>query len=312
MRGAMLRLAVFLACIGFAHAQMPMSQAAYTPSPSGGGNTCSSPGPIDAVADTPVVAVGLRVLKESYAANAAINVSTNSGVSYADVGFTNCDLTTSGLTLCVSANVCPVKTFYDQIASGCNPTQATVADQAYLLLNQQNGLPTIIFNGSSDTYACTLGSGVTTNTVFVVAAFNSVGNSGTLETIANSGVVGTSVGCYSSCGFQGVSKYDGTTSSYAHTATNLNDGTYRQWTGDETNTLSRFIVNGASNLDETTAVTIPSATTFTMGSEAAAAGDFGLFRLGELAIFQHITGCTAGSGDCNTVYLNQKAYWGTP
>src|ERR1700722_20578163 len=89
MRGLMLRLAGFLACMGLTciaigHAQMPMTQAAYTPSPSGG-SSCTTT--MDATSNSVAIGFGVTKLRNAYAGKVLKLSTAGTTGTYADVGF---------------------------------------------------------------------------------------------------------------------------------------------------------------------------------------------------------------------------------
>lgn len=110
--------------------------------------------PLTSLNQPVTAAYGLRKLNCSYS-GFAINVrSSAAGSPTLNVGFTiNGDLDTASLKSFVGSNSAYIATWYDQSGNGRHVTQATAASQPQIVnagaVTQQNGRPSVSFNGSN-------------------------------------------------------------------------------------------------------------------------------------------------------------------
>jgi hypothetical protein len=133
----------------------------YPTSLAGGGiiNTSGAPLPLDLVSGAGA-AYSLRRTRSLYSGS-AIRVRRSNDNAEADIGFSGGALDTAALLSHTGANSGFVVTWYDQSGSGRNFTQATTANQARIVnagtIDTQNGKPTVVFNGSTNSYSLSTG-----------------------------------------------------------------------------------------------------------------------------------------------------------
>ncbi|MDE2232583.1 MAG: hypothetical protein KGJ90_00425 [Patescibacteria group bacterium] len=291
----------------------------HTFHPSGGGATCSTT-PLDATSETPIIAIGMRRLKNT--ATKAIQVSINGGTAF-DVGFSSsspCDLDTSALSACTSfsATGCRITKFYDQSGNGCDPAQATLHNQWQVVLNVKNGHP-VAESGNDGTanaldYTCTLPSGVTQVTAFAISCpscyFTS--SAGLYSIGTGSGTVNGTIAEFVSSGpnFIGL-RGNGSSNSNAAGPAITNAAWGRQLFYLPNGASVAFVANnGSAGSTDATNTTIGSQTAFDFANyQSTSLYYFGY--VGELLIYQSFASCSVSSGDCATIGNNQKTYWGT-
>lgn len=308
-------------CIGPSHAWL------VTPPASSGG--CSSNGPLDVLTggETGILSFGVRAEKKSYNSNLiSISVNGTSG-TYALVGLNGCDLNLSAmpdgthtiLATCTSTSApttttgCPIKILVDQTGNGCNPTAASTTVQAWLVVNQLNGHPTIFWPTAGGAYyTCTLPGAVGAMSFVSEAYFDNT--------------------C--GCAYGAVSFGDGTNfgSDFIYSNANVspesrsNDGTtvsqgvggsanaYFTYIGTTPNSAGAYLTtNGNSSTLGSSVTTIITGTKVYVGAIQGGANTANDLRLGEYTAVTTISGCVGGGGftggDCTALGSNVAGYW---
>lgn len=331
MRRIFFSLVLALCFIAPSHGQM--MQAIVSGAGAAGPPVCAYP--LDAVADTPVVALSMgRKLKSTYSGH-AYQLKLTGGTTQ-DIDFVSgspCPVpdTATATTFCGSPiSNCHVSIIYDQGGNGCNVTQSTFASAPVYNQTGLNSLPTADMAAvgaggypfNSGTNNCLLSGTVTYVTSFAVAVVPS-GSCSLQMTFAVVGIDsgfpgiavfwngntshwwnvtrgdGTSLAPNGSQ--QGTTTCPGATDVVAHTTTSLGTG----WT------------NGTVwSVPDSSSVTVPAQTHFSLlnrdSNDLSFEGQFA-----ELIIFQSISGCdpTSGGNHCQIVRANQIAAsggWNAP
>jgi Alpha-L-arabinofuranosidase B, catalytic len=260
-------------------------------------SSCSYPLPIGS--DTVSVAYGVRLLRAAYAApSKLVRVQRTSDNTQSDIGTVNsCDFDSATFNTFCNATTCFVAKWYDQSGNGNDVTQATFSNMPQLLLNQQNGHPALVFNGTSDSLTATLSAGVAAETFADVLKQGTSSNGFTF-------ILGNATSStYHEMGV-GTAHAGRIVASVAHDGTEAySNSTWYRFGGILSNTLASIYENGTKGTDDATSTTLVSQTSLSIGTFSTSWLNGSMT---ELIIFSP----NISSTDLLTVSSNQSVYWG--